>query len=126
MIIDGHIRRDTPLVFRDRGDCFVSKTPSGGTFVIGGVVDPNLAVCVRSSRWIWGGVIRSRGRLLRLLESARSVRGLLVVWVGDLTLRKRPPRRWTNTDCAKFDCFATTQNAYCTSGGSGGAYTIHF
>ena len=40
-----------------------------------------------------------------------------------LTLRRRPPRRWTNTDYAKFDCFATTQNAYCTIGGS---HTVHF
>ena len=40
-----------------------------------------------------------------------------------LTLRRRPPRRWTNTDYAKFDCFASTQNAYCTIGGSN---TVHF
>ena len=80
MIIDGHIRRDTPsLVFRKRGEWFVSKTPSGGTFVIKGVIDPNLAVSVRGSRRRWGVVICWRSRLSRLLESARRVRRLLVL-----------------------------------------------
>ena len=86
MIIDGHIRRDTPLVCRKRGDWFVSKTPSGGTFIIKGVIAPNLTVRVRSSRWRWGVVIRSRGRLLRLLESARRVRRLLVLGLGNVSL----------------------------------------
>ena len=86
MIIDGHLCRDIPLVFRKRGDWFVSETPSGGTFVIKGVIDPNLAVSVRGSRWRWGVVICRRSRLLRLLESARRVRRLLVLGLGNVSL----------------------------------------
>ena len=50
MIINGHIRRDTPVVLWKRGDWFVSKTTSVGTFVIKGVIGPNLAVGVWSGR----------------------------------------------------------------------------
>ena len=86
MIIDGHIRRDTLLVLWKRRDWFVSKTPSSGTFVIKGVIDPNLAISVRGSRRRWGVVVCWRSRLLRLLESARKVRRLLVLGLGHVGL----------------------------------------
>ena len=57
--------------------------------MVKGVIGPNLAVSVRGSRRRWGVGICRRRRLVRLLESARRVRRLLVLGLGNVGLVPR-------------------------------------